>query len=183
MNMKTMLCCLAVLIVFSTCKKNELDALPPATQTGAMTFGCLIDGKAWVPQGGGLFSGLKPVEGGYIGAASAGGMRNNVWISANSTNGEGMDFYLRQVNKPGEYLLNSDTGLRPAILLPENYMIYYGKGFYYGTTSQYTGKIIVTRADTTQGVVSGTFEFTGYNPTTKQTISVTQGRFDVDTKK
>jgi hypothetical protein len=39
-----------------SCKKDkladELSKLPPATQTGANTFGCLVNGKAWVPQGG-----------------------------------------------------------------------------------------------------------------------------------
>ena len=27
----------------------EIDKLPPATQTGANTFGCLLDGKAFLP--------------------------------------------------------------------------------------------------------------------------------------
>src|SRR5690606_10158538 len=28
--------------------KTELEKLPPATQEGKNTFGCLVDGKAWV---------------------------------------------------------------------------------------------------------------------------------------
>lgn len=28
--------------------KTELEKLPPATQEGKHTFGCLVDGKAWV---------------------------------------------------------------------------------------------------------------------------------------
>jgi len=30
--------------------KTELEKLPAATQTGAYTFGCLVNGKAWVVQ-------------------------------------------------------------------------------------------------------------------------------------
>src|SRR5258706_3294540 len=30
--------------------KTELGKLPAATQTGAYTFGCLVNGKAWIPQ-------------------------------------------------------------------------------------------------------------------------------------
>ena len=30
---------------------NPVDALPPATQTGQRTFGCLLNGKAWTPAG------------------------------------------------------------------------------------------------------------------------------------
>ncbi|TGE17604.1 hypothetical protein [Hymenobacter elongatus] len=32
------------------CKKEEADALPKATQEGQHTFGCLVDGKAFVPK-------------------------------------------------------------------------------------------------------------------------------------
>ena len=31
---------------------SEIDKLPPATQTGANTFGCLLDGKAFLPGNG-----------------------------------------------------------------------------------------------------------------------------------
>ncbi|MGH2649337.1 MAG: hypothetical protein ACRDE8_17285, partial [Ginsengibacter sp.] len=37
------------------CKKhkpgNPVDQLPPATQTGANTFGCLINGEVFLPKG------------------------------------------------------------------------------------------------------------------------------------
>ena len=41
------------LLCAASCKKenkNE-DQLPPATQTGANTFGCLVNGKVWIPKG------------------------------------------------------------------------------------------------------------------------------------
>jgi hypothetical protein len=31
---------------------NPVDRLPPATQTGANTFGCLLDGETFIPSGG-----------------------------------------------------------------------------------------------------------------------------------
>lgn len=50
---------LFVCLTASKCKKdkppvNPVSQLPPETQTGANTFGCLIDGKVFVPKGGGL---------------------------------------------------------------------------------------------------------------------------------
>ena len=36
------------------CKKDDPkpeDQLPPATRTGANTFGCLVNGQAWTPNG------------------------------------------------------------------------------------------------------------------------------------
>lgn len=37
--------------------KNPSDELPPATQTGEQTFGCLTDGKPFFP---GRFGGNRP---------------------------------------------------------------------------------------------------------------------------
>jgi hypothetical protein len=46
---------IAFVLMASGCKKNSnsnnspVDQLPPATQTGANTFGCLINGQAFTP--------------------------------------------------------------------------------------------------------------------------------------
>ena len=50
---------IATALAFTMCCKktdtNSLDAelakLPPITQTGANTFGCLVNGKAYIPTG------------------------------------------------------------------------------------------------------------------------------------
>ena len=42
------------LFLFVACNK-EVEELPPATQTGANTFGAKVDGKFWVPKGFGPF--------------------------------------------------------------------------------------------------------------------------------
>jgi len=49
--------CVIILLVlssiFATCKKNPTDSngLPPATQEGKNTFGFLLNGQVWTPQG------------------------------------------------------------------------------------------------------------------------------------
>ena len=42
-----------MLLCAASCKKDNKneDQLPPATQTGANTFGCLVNGKVFVPKG------------------------------------------------------------------------------------------------------------------------------------
>ena len=42
-----------MLLCAAGCKKDKAseDQLPPATQTGANTFGCLVNGKVFVPKG------------------------------------------------------------------------------------------------------------------------------------
>lgn len=55
--MKNSLLLLAFMLIFSSCIKEkdpddptQQDQLPPITQTGAYTFGCLLDGEVWVPK-------------------------------------------------------------------------------------------------------------------------------------
>ncbi len=50
-------CALLLCVIFTSCKKEtkpqkpELaEQLPEATQTGAFTFGCLLDGEVWLPK-------------------------------------------------------------------------------------------------------------------------------------
>ena len=42
-----------IVLCAASCKKDKQnqDQLPPATQTGANTFACLINGKVFIPKG------------------------------------------------------------------------------------------------------------------------------------
>ena len=48
-------CLLSLLLLLVSCKKEKekdpLSQLPPETQTGAGTFGCLVNGKVFIPGG------------------------------------------------------------------------------------------------------------------------------------
>ena len=56
--MKNLIIILITALALSSCDKDddkpktELEKLPPATQIGANTFGCLLDGQAFLPSGG-----------------------------------------------------------------------------------------------------------------------------------
>ena len=64
---------LSILLLFtSQCKKKDLPQLPPETETGAMTFGCKINGQIFVPQDGRGRSGLR-VEYVNLGTGPGGG--------------------------------------------------------------------------------------------------------------
>jgi hypothetical protein len=175
--MKTFCFCF-VLLLFCTCKKNEVDALPPLTMEGKNTFGCLIDGKAYVPNGGSGYNADKAVEGGYQ-AIEWKDIKNCIWIRTNNKDGSGMDIWLCNVERTGEYSMDYNTGVSPAVILPYNYGLYYNRRNFFVTDVQHIGKVMITRADTVTGVVAGTFEFTAYDSTARKTISVTNGRFDV----
>jgi hypothetical protein len=55
--MKNLLFLFITLLVLISCSKEDnkptspIDQLPPATQIGANTAGCLLDGKAFLPKG------------------------------------------------------------------------------------------------------------------------------------
>ncbi len=173
----------AIICMLAGCKKietSEESLLPPATQTGANTFGCLVNGKAWVPNGGGSFTGIKPIEGGYQGPIID-SITKCLWIRARKDDKTGVQFFVEKVHKPGIYKLNFNTGIRPGVMLPDNYGYYFdrnGKGDYV-TNKRYNGNVTFTRADTITGFVAGTFEFTAYNG--QDTIRITKGRFDLNT--
>ena len=174
------LCLYVMLVMFASCKscKKEINLLPDETQTGANTFGCLVDGKAWIPNGGSGWAASKPISGGYSSPLP------NVWLRTYKDN-ETIIFYIRNVNKVGTYPLNFDTQPKPANLYPQNYgevaMRSYTSGDdSYITTKTYTGSVEITRADSVNRIVSGRFSFTGVSSTGK-TIKVTDGRFDCKT--
>ena len=191
------ICLYVMLVMFASCSscKKELTTadliaqLPPETQTGANTFGCLIDGKPFVPTGTGSFTYPDyPVIGGYKGALPPIYYnRSNVYVSARQPYFS-IDLYIRNVNTVGIYKLNFDTNPSPNALYPQNY----GNYTYATSTTKeqmcitkssiYTGQVEITKADTTNGIVSGRFSFKAINTTTGKIVDITDGRFDVQPK-
>ncbi len=176
-----------MLVMFASCKscKKEINLLPPETQEGKNTFGCLVDGKAWMPDPGGSGAiGSKPIVGGYRSALPPVYFNaTNVWLDAYKDN-ETISFYIRNVNQVGTYPLNFNTQPKPTSLYPQNYggyMNYYtGSSDFYMTNTAYTGSVEITRADSVNRIVSGRFSFTAFDSRTGKTIKVTDGRFDLN---
>ena len=180
------LCLYVMLVMFASCKscKKEINLLPDETQTGANTFGCLVDGKAWIPTGLSTVPATKPVSGGYISALPPIYFNTtNVWLRTYKDDGTSFVLYLRNVDKIGTYPLNFDTQSAPTNLYPQNCaeLIRYSNSSSenYITTSVYTGSVEITRADPINLLLSGRFSFTGVSNTGK-TINVTDGRFDIN---
>jgi hypothetical protein len=71
--MKILFTAFISVLFLSSCKK-EVTELPPATQTGANTFGAMVDGKIWVPQGFGSIPSNNLLEARLLG--------NNLYIVA-----------------------------------------------------------------------------------------------------
>jgi len=142
------------------CSKKTADNLPPATQTGANTFGCLIDGNAWIPEGRGVASGIYPTSGGFFGEVDN---TISIYIKAYGPSDQ-IVIYLKSITAPGTYSLNKNTDIKPNVVLPQaNYGAYVTvSGPKYVTDSLHSGTVVITHADLNDLIVSGTFNMKVY---------------------
>ncbi|WP_373511355.1 hypothetical protein [Persicitalea sp.] len=158
------------------CTQEYKDPLPKATQEGKNTFGCKINGKPWVPDGGTGFQATKPITGGFNLLGENPPIRR-IWIRTRSKDRQGIHLQLNETNV-GEHLLNENTQIRPYALFSKDYGMYQTGNSTYTTSSNFTGKITITKADTITGVLAGTFDFTVGN-SSGTTYKITEGRFDI----
>jgi len=176
---------LAALLGLSQCRKKDAppakpeDQLPPATQTGAGTFGCLLNGQPWTPKG---FNGSPNILVTYDPTYKGGNLDLRTYRYLGNT---GKSQYIRfggdQIDKIGTYVFTIPTN--PTI--PNPYTVYYSddsksspcNNFFLISGTTATGQLVVTRLDKPQGIISGTFSFTLAQPGC-DTIKITQGRFD-----
>ncbi|RQO79471.1 hypothetical protein DBR40_03720 [Pedobacter sp. KBW01] len=149
---------LLLVLTLTSCKKHSSitkdEELPAETQVGANTFGCLIDGKVYTPDG---VIGLPALT------ASIQSDILSLYSRRKSTN-EGVGLPVRNMVATGEYPITSETT-------------------YSGFDAAYPaieGKIIITKYDKVKNIISGRFYFTGKNASTGKLISVTNGRFDIN---
>lgn len=167
------LLCSGSLLVAGCTKSNvsPTDQLPPATQTGANTFGCLLNGKTFLPNGGGL--GMPN----YSVIYEPDYRKGQLSISASRYTKEGdpdsrqsLTIVADSVQAPGHYPLN--RRFQEGLFSDRR-----GCNFYSEDPRYRVGELILTRADKARGIISGTFHFTLYQPGCDSVI-VTQGRFD-----
>jgi hypothetical protein len=147
--------------------KDPLSQLPPETQTGQRSFGCLVNGQAWTPAG-------SPFGGPLI-SCSYMNARLAVVVSR-SGNFDGISTFQRislvldKVNQSGSYVAN-DSINRVA-----EYEDFNNSCMLTTTTAQ-AGTIELTKLDPVNRIASGRFSFTLEKPGCGK-IVVTNGRFD-----
>ena len=166
-------------ILFS-CKK-EVSGLPPATQTGANTFGCKVDGNFWVPAGFGIVPTAPKLEARFAGSDLYINARN---FSSSPTESE-FEISIKNVTGTGNYVLNTTASSPASSTSSYGYYVHrqVTPDNEWMTSSQYTGTVTITKIDSINHFVSGTFQFQAINLyNAPQPISVTEGRFDVKTQ-
>ncbi|MBX7206592.1 MAG: hypothetical protein K1X81_14300 [Bacteroidia bacterium] len=144
------------------CKKeSELDKLPAATNYGAKTCGCLINGKAFR---GDRYS--KLFEGTYHDAM----VEMEVEL-------EDERIYFRTegiITKAGDYFI-------PCYAPAKHLFVFVNTEEYYASDFNPTGYAFlrITRLDSLQHIIAGQFDFTLFNTSGTASVHVSNGRFDL----
>ena len=177
--MNKLLCALCLLTQLAGCKVKDpypaspppatpLDQLPPATQTGQYTFGCLVNGQAWLPAGNPLAGPLT----------SAGYAHRNFYLTVNraiisngATTTQRIQFEIDSIQVVGTYRLTNATSRTAELADRERQCVFV-------TDARHPATVQITRLDPVARVVSGRFSFTLDTPGCGQVV-VTDGRFDV----
>ena len=173
----------AALLTASSCKKDAPEAgLPPATQEGKNTGGCLINGEQFVATGWGgnlLSNPIPALEGGFFYDSLYYLNINGVYKGLNTT----LTLFFRSQTL-GSYDLNQNTvtvdqgGIGPRVLNHATFSADNNVGIFI-TDTKHNGHIKLTSASRSTGISAGTFEFTAVNQSDpSKTVTITSGRFD-----
>ncbi len=171
---------LLLLTQCSQCKHDDpapadpANQLPPATQTGANTFGCLVNGQPYLPSG---YNGTTNYAVLYDPSFRGGSMdlRTYRYTGTDANTQQSIIIGGDSINQTGTYNLTS-TGPRGVVFLDRNKPAPCSR--FAGGSIVYTkGSLTITRLDRQAGILSGTFSFTLAQPGC-DTVKVTQGRFD-----
>jgi hypothetical protein len=153
------------------CKKTDLSELPPATQTGANTFGCLVNGKAFLPSG---YDGSKPNFKLVIDPAFQNGNFDLIVYRLVNDKYESISFFSNNIKAVGTYNIHSGQNL---------YFDYINDitncKYLFSNDTYSDGVLKINKYDLITGIFSGEFECKVFDQTTScDTIRITNGRFD-----
>ena len=196
--MKTKILLFLTILSLMGCSSDDTTTpqqkLPPATTTGANTFGCLIDGKILLPRSGNT-SQINPLSG----ARLTGGYPSFDFdflelkiIDHKSTNGSTLFIHMHNAieNGTGNYVIDESNGFTSIDGLEHHYLycdIYSTKTNSYQRYLSYnnSGNFTITRFtlgnENSGTIISGTFncKVRNINDSTDE-IEITDGRFDIN---
>ena len=169
----------AAFISLSSCKKKELspmEQLPPITDTGAKTFGCLINGVPFKPLRlvmPSLASSLycryyKQDEILYF-QLGASDFRNNAYFR----------FYMDSIHLGPGTRSFSGPGRGKLNVIYENY---HTDKSVLVMSPVAPGEFKITKFDTSTGILAGTFWFDAIDTATNRKVEIREGRFDLYVK-
>ncbi|WP_439131895.1 hypothetical protein [Polaribacter sp.] len=168
-------------------KQTFTPTLPAITKTGANTFGCFMDGKLLTPRDGN--GGIKSTKKGITYSVSPDDISyNEIYIDDwKSENGSLLRFHIADLKQKMEssYIINKSNcqnGFDANDNVNINCRVYddIEKIYKWYCSTDNGGKLIITRYDINNRIVSGTFNCKMKNKDNpKDIIEITEGRFDI----
>jgi hypothetical protein len=150
---------------------TPVEQLPPATQTGANTFGCLVNGQPWTPRGN---NGTSNYSVSYDTGLNGGVFDLQTYRYPDDSNDfQALYFSVLSNCQVGSYSFRSRRRSRAYFWNTKAKCYVDSKD----STTYRQGTFTITKLDLTKGIIAGTFAFTLYQPGC-DTIKVTEGRFD-----
>jgi hypothetical protein len=166
---------LLLLVANIQCKKSAPppNILPPVTQEGKNTFGCKVNGEVWTPYSTcNVFYGRRCKELGFEVRQSD--SLHKLPISFNLGTASDTDSSSFLMYTPATNITQTGNVIDSVVLL----FFKSGSQFYHYPPSYTSGAVNVTKLDTVNHIMSGTFSFTLYNSNGDSAV-VTDGRFDL----
>jgi hypothetical protein len=169
---------LLFIIISNSCKKKDtIDNIVPATQIGANTFGCIINGEICKT----TFYKEKNFG---INLFSNEGVTYSGWAG---TQDSSMRFYA-VTNEPNySFIFNFKYDNGVGIYHTYNYSFVqytctlYANNSIYETDNTHIATIDITKSDLSKNMIAGTFEMELVNKK-NEVIHVSEGRFDIQEK-
>lgn len=154
---------------------NSRDKLPPETQTGANSAGCLVNGKVFLPKKEGinpeLVCNYEFIDGEFFFNLAFSDLRNggteSVAINHNRVSLEVNQIYIMNKNNIVDGDFTGGGGSYFKIITNKYY-----------TNTIKTGELKITRLDLQNSIISGTFWFDAVN-SSGEVVEIRQGRFDM----
>ena len=161
----TILVLLSLPLALSTCRDE--DELPPITTEGKNTFGCVVNGKLWLPEQS-LGQGATHAE--------IYKRPDTLAVNIYSSN-QGQSIFMSIIDFPdlrvnetyyftnekccGLQFLNFENSASCSYEVPQS------------------GHIKLLKWDPDKNILAGTFEFKAYSDECEDTVVITEGRFDI----
>lgn len=170
-KLSTLFVFLLLTVVQSSCNKEKLTT---ATQVGANTFSCKVNGKVYVASSD-LFS--PAFSGGFYRSSDITGEFRLSSAIRTKDNAYDLRIEIPIIDRLGVYRLNE---LNFCLINPLPITI---GGKLYSSKLSNDGEINITYIDYQSHILSGTFSFTAINTNDpSDQLLITDGRFDIQTK-
>lgn len=178
----------AMLLIACSDDSNPGDGLPPETQIGANTFGCLIDGNLLVPRSGNNNI-VNPLWGAILwgGIPNVEDYRELEIIDYKSSKSASLLLHMDEIdsNGVGEYIIDESNGMNNIDGLDHTYLhcIVFDENtnsYQQYVSYENSGLLIIKYIQFNGLVISGTFNCRVRNiQNPNDEIQITNGRFDI----